>query len=220
MPRIAIFFTVIFLSFGQAFAATLSDSVLLEKIAKKYYEQKNDIVLIEFSVKEVSFTYYDSDKEQVEKKSVDLGIDRINAYIIREVKRKNPKVVKSPNPMSLSDLMFASQFINTQLSNMIPNKIHWRLYSKQLRMVYIDERFSGELKEMICFPYSNSLDADKLVNVLTENLGKNDKALEKAGFSEPRFDLMRLLLGYNFFKSFGYYTSFVEGPSIKEQIDE
>lgn len=220
MRILASIFILFFIVQGHALASSLDDNALLSKISKRFFERKDNVAIVEFHQKEFTLLYYDSENEKVQKFAFDLGLDRIKSFIIREIKKQNPNEIKTPNPLSLSDLKFASQFINTQLGNMVPEYIKWRLYRQQMLLVYIDKRLSTDLKEMICFPYSIAWDESMALNTLTENLGKDDIALEKNGFSEPKYDLIRILIGYNFFKLYGYYTSYVLDPSIRSQIDE
>lgn len=206
--KMILFLFAIFSSSAIAISVPQSDLVDIFKTSSRVLHVAEDnLINIQLNDESMKISFYSKREQKVQIVERDLGVARINEYIIREVKNRNPKVILSPNPMSLSEVQHAFKFISNQLFNMIPFELRELFRSREVKIHFVDEGMTKRLNDFVSLPHVDMMSDQLLISSIYNCLGQTDSDLSGKGFIQPEKDVTRMVLAYTILNHFGVYTA-------------
>lgn len=206
--KIILFFFAVFCSNVMANSLVQPDLINIFKTSSRILNiAEENLINIQLNDESIRITFFSNRQQKIQVIERDLGVARINEYIIREVKNRNPKMILSPNPLSLSEVQHAFKFISNQLFNMIPLELRELFQSDEIKIHFIDEGMTKRLNDYVSLPYVDMMSDQLLINSIYNCLGQSDSDLSGKGFSHPDKDVTRMVLAYTILNHFGIFTA-------------
>lgn len=207
----SIFALILF--FQPAFAAQFSKHDFLNQAALKVGTPLNSLAIVEFKRELLVLTYFSDEKNRVQTLSFDLGLNRINNYVISEIKRKDPAITDSPIPLSLGHVTAMTQFITMQLANLLPQELREDLYQGRSELMILDLELSTYLKPFVARAYSSLLNYEIPVNSINSLSNLDEDKLLETGLLNPKYDLTKIILAYAFTNNLSIYIAHLANRS-------